>query len=463
MTAQTTPESANRSHPYSAGHGGDNGGAQREDSPELLRWRADILMDEMMLGAVDVTAGQAMDRPREEADVGDSSRTSTPASATWPTSAYSAPPETPPSAPAAPDSSATDASSPATGSSTPEQNAVDEWWRKPFVSEPRQAGGDRPYSAAPRFDSSGWSGGLEASKPAGGEPGAGEPVAPAAGDRDGLLRPPSALRSSTSTAASGAPFSDGNEGRAYSAYGVDAPVPQRATRTNLLPRISEVDATALLREIDEMRTEIGDVVPPTHEWSVRSRHLLDKAESILRHHPERTAEVEYYLNQVRSIRDRVRQTYRWSQIYYRQLRLYLGAWIAFSALALAGALLYRQTLAELYTFFTGAPSNGFAAQSFAFWLAAPLAGALGGSLGALINMRRYRHLDHGFLDRKYSLRGLLLPIMALIAGLIFYAPFALAAHFLTPSGIAAWALALTPALLAFLYGFFQERLYGAPT
>ncbi len=29
-----------------------------DDSPELLRWRADILLDEMMLGAVDVAAGR---------------------------------------------------------------------------------------------------------------------------------------------------------------------------------------------------------------------------------------------------------------------------------------------------------------------------------------------------------------------------------------------------------------------
>jgi len=400
---------------------------------------------------VDVTAGQATGRPYGDA----SAPTSTTASATWPTSSYSASSETPPSTPAAPDSSATDASPPAAGSPAPEQNAVDEWWRKPFASEPRSAGGERPYSAASRFDSSAWSAGAKEGEPTRVE----EPVESTAADPDGRLRPPSALRSAPEMAAVGAFAAGGNDGRAYSAYG--GPAPSR-TRTNLLPRNSEVDATVLLREIDEMRTEIGDFAPPTHEWSVRSRHLLDKAESILRHHPERTAEVEYYLNQVRSIRDRVRQTYQWSQIYYRQLRLYLGAWIAFSVLTLAGTLLYRQALAEAYAFFTGAPSHGFAAQSFAFWLAAPVAGALGGSLGALVNMRRYRRLDHGFLDRKYSLRGLLLPIMALVAGLIIYAPFALAAYFLTPTGIAAWALASTPVVLAFLYGFFQEKLYGAP-
>ena len=127
MTAQTTPDSANRSHPYSAARGGDNGGAQREDSPELLRWRADILMDEMMLGAVDVTAGQATGRPYGDA----SAPTSTTASATWPSSSYSASPETPPSTPAAPDSSATDASPPAAGSPAPEQNAVGDDYSNP--------------------------------------------------------------------------------------------------------------------------------------------------------------------------------------------------------------------------------------------------------------------------------------------------------------------------------------------
>jgi len=292
--------------------------------------------------------------------------------------------------------------------------------------------------------------------------GADKPMESNAGAQDDLLRPPSAVRSVSSAAVSGSPTSGGDGGRAYSAHDGTAFSRQRAARTNLLPRVSEVDATALLREIDEMRAEIGNIISPTHEWSVRSRHLLDKAESILRHNPERTAEVEYYLNQVRSIRDRVRQTYRWSQVYYRQLRLYLSAWLGFSALALAGSLLYRQSVAEAYAFVTGAPTAGFAAQSFAFWLAASAAGALGGSLSALLNMRRYRHLDHGFLDRKYSLRGLLLPIMALVAGLLIYAPFALAAYFLTPVGLSAWILALTPVGLAFLYGFFQEKLYGAP-
>ena len=58
MTASGLPNSANLHQNYPSTSTGENGDAQREDSPELLRWRADILMDEMMLGAVDVTAGR---------------------------------------------------------------------------------------------------------------------------------------------------------------------------------------------------------------------------------------------------------------------------------------------------------------------------------------------------------------------------------------------------------------------
>ena len=458
MTAQSTPDSANRPQPYSAMHGGDNGGAQREDSPELLRWRADILMDEMMLGAVDVTAGQT----EEPSPGGTASYASATSSERWPTSPFSgvAPSDTPSATTFNADSSGSEPSA----SAVPEPRMApdeDEWWRKPFAPEPRPTGDDLPYSAAPRFDSSPWSGQAAPSEPATSDSTEAEPASAKSDLQDGLLRPPSALRSASAASGSTATPSAGDAPGAYASYGGGASRPWQTTRTNLLPRASEGDPVALLREIDELRAEIGDFAPPTHEWSVRSRHLLDKAEYILRHNPEHTAEVEYYLNQVRAIRDRVRQTYHWSQLYYHQLRLYLGAWIGFSALALAGAFFYRQPLAEFYVLLTGAPVDGFGAQQFAFWLAAPLAGALGGSLSALVNMRRYRHLDHGFLDRKYSLRGLLLPIMALVAGLIIYVPFALVAYFLNPTDMVAWALALTPVILAFLYGLFQERLYGA--
>ena len=58
-----TPEeshetSQNRLQQTDSQQSSSDGPISPDDSPELLRWRADILLDEMMLGAVDVAAGR---------------------------------------------------------------------------------------------------------------------------------------------------------------------------------------------------------------------------------------------------------------------------------------------------------------------------------------------------------------------------------------------------------------------
>jgi len=469
MTASGLPDSTNSHQNYPSMSTGGNGDAQREDSPELLRWRADILMDEMMLGAVDVAAGQASQANTPAAGVADAANLA----------------GTEPSHASADHrrgyGDRSDARKSDSGESdSDESDEGGEWWRNPFVAEPVRAGDAQPYSAASNLNLPTWSSFLEreeASSPA--EAAILDEVQPLASDSaapgkpstpeyarpetqmyaDGMLRQPSAMRTVTDERET-----PGETKRApWREHDEYADSARRAKRTNLLPRMSVVESTVLLREIDEMRNEIGSVVPETHEWSVRSRHLLGKAETILRHDPERTAEVEYYLNQVRSILERVRQTYRWSQAYYRQLHFYLRAWIAFAAVVLAGALLYRQRLAEFYTFLFNASADSFWAQNTWVWISVLAAGALGGALGALLNMQRFKQTDHGFLDRKYSLRGLLLPIMAAVVGLIIYAPFALISYFLNPTGIIVLILALLPVALAFAYGFFQESFYGTQT
>jgi hypothetical protein len=224
--------------------------------------------------------------------------------------------------------------------------------------------------------------------------------------------------------------------------------------------MSSVDTEALWREMDEMRTEIDAVMPVQHEWSVRSRHLLDKGETILRQSPDRTAEVEYYLNQVRGILARVRQSYTWSQLYMKRLNIYLWAWIAFATVAASGCFLYREALTGFFTLLTGLPADGFLMQMLPFWFGTMAVGALGGAVGARVNMGRHQSLEHGFFDRKYSLRGLLLPLLAAFAAMILFVPFALLAHFVPVSPLIALSLIGVAAVLAFLFGFFQEALYG---
>ncbi len=282
--------------------------------------------------------------------------------------------------------------------------------------------------------------------------GAGAPDADA-----GLLRPPSAVQPLAQGEAAVAPDqSIVVNGR----QGADPEHGRERKRTNLLPRASDVNTEALWREIDEMRAEIGSVIPENHEWSIRSRHLLDKAETILRQSPDRTAEVEYYLNQVRGIRDSVRQSFEWSQIYVRRLNIYLWSWIGFAGVAALGCFIYREEMTSFFTLLTGMASDSFLMQSLPLWFVTMALGALGGALGARYTMHRHKRLEHGFFDRKYSLRGLLLPILAAFVGMILFVPFGLTAYFAPVSGAIAMTLVLLAMVLAFSYGLFQERLYG---
>ena len=51
---------------------GENGPAELGGNPEMLRWRADVLLDEMMLGGVDLAAGDHRNGDRNSGNNGDS-------------------------------------------------------------------------------------------------------------------------------------------------------------------------------------------------------------------------------------------------------------------------------------------------------------------------------------------------------------------------------------------------------
>ncbi|MCB0046882.1 MAG: hypothetical protein KDD92_15765 [Caldilineaceae bacterium] len=470
MTAESSPHSPeNLPETFSSDQQSDADSAfASTDSPELLRWRADILMDEMMLGSVDgggaaysgdyVPAepdgsangsgnygADVASVPDGEGDFADayaasavfSSQSESPQSAPPPFESFSSEANAP--ARKEPGTTPSAAQQGATSGSRESEPGEDEWWQHPFrTASPAEAQGEPSHSAAGMI--------FPASTPA--------PMPDTEADQsDSLLRPPAAVQ----PAATFSP-AEGSEARESSRIAGKRSRP--GARSNLLPRVSAVDTEALWREIDEMRTEIGAVTPAQHEWNVRSRHLLDKGERILRQSPDRTAEVEYYVKQVRSILERVRQSYGWSRIYMQRLNRYLLLWVAFAAVAAAGLFLYRGALVDFFSLVTGARPDGFVISLLPDWLAVIAVGALGGALGALMGMSRRQALEQGFFDRKYSLRGLLLPILAALAAFFIFIPFGLIAYFMPLSWTIAVSLVVVAALLAFAFGFFQESLYG---
>jgi len=231
-------------------------------------------------------------------------------------------------------------------------------------------------------------------------------------------------------------------------------------RSTLLPRALEVDVDTAAEEILALSSEISASLPVGHEAAERSRHLLNKAQNILQSDPSRTAEVDYYLQQVRRIVQRTRQTHTYSALYHQRLLLYLTAWVALAVTALlARYLLDAELIAFLEDFFWTS-SDALWVQFGPMVIGASFAGALGGALGVLLNMRRHAAQEYGYFDRKYGLRGLLMPLLGAAFGLLLASAWALIGYLLGLDGANFW-IGVIPAFVAFGLGFGQERLYGA--
>jgi hypothetical protein len=231
-------------------------------------------------------------------------------------------------------------------------------------------------------------------------------------------------------------------------------------RSNLLPRVSAADVDALQREIHLLQNEVDHILPVGHESNRRARHWLEKAQSILQTDTMRSAEVEYYLQQVRTIFQRVQQTMAWSNVYRKRLLTYLVAWSILSILVVVAYFLYQGQSGHYVMLLTSLRESHPVTQQASSLFVAFFAGALGGSLGALVNLGLQNARTSGFIDRKFGLRGLILPLMGAIVGLFIYLPIGLLYFVFHLNPTQALWLGCIPALLAFVYGIGQESLYG---
>ncbi|MBX3012935.1 MAG: hypothetical protein KF832_15575 [Caldilineaceae bacterium] len=236
-------------------------------------------------------------------------------------------------------------------------------------------------------------------------------------------------------------------------------VNQSIRRSNLLPRMSTLDPNALQQEMVMLQTELEQALPAGHESRERALHLLQKAYTILHADPSRSAEVDYYLQQVRTIGQRVQETLQGSTLYHGRLRTYLFAWALLSILVIASRYFYQAGLLAVLTGLSGATTS-LLAYNLLTVVTAFFAGALGGAVGAFMNMRQYAQLKQGFFDRKYSLRGLILPLIGGLAGLVLCLFFGLIYLLLRFDPATSWLFGLLPAVLALAFGILQEFIYG---
>ncbi|MEX1021048.1 MAG: hypothetical protein WDZ49_15410 [Litorilinea sp.] len=237
-------------------------------------------------------------------------------------------------------------------------------------------------------------------------------------------------------------------------------VAKSKSRSTLLPRMSSTSVDALHEQMAELHEQITIMLPEGHEYRARALGLLEKANTILENDPMRSAEVEYYLQQGRGIVQRQEHANRLSGLYRERLQLYLGAWLALSLVSLLARYVFQFEFDALLAGTFNLDYSGFVLQNAAALAGSVFAGALGGSIGALLTLMRHSRRPYGFVDRKYGLRGLILPVFGLLAGALIYLPFGLLYSLigLDPSlNVIAASIA---ALCAFAFGFNQESLYG---
>lgn len=258
-----------------------------------------------------------------------------------------------------------------------------------------------------------------------------------------------AARSATSTSTAGYGTQDGGR------RGV-----RKSLRSNLLPRMNVQDSRTIQQEMGLLQSGIESVLPAAHESRVRAQHLLQKAHTILQNDPSRSAEVDYYLQQVRTILQRVQETAHWSNLYRSRLYLYLFGWLALSVIVIMGRYFYTGPMSNWLAWMTASSTNSLLVYNLLTLGAAFFFGALGGGAGALLNMARHAKQDHGFFDRKYGLRGLILPVIGAAIGLflclasgVFYALVGI------DPAASVW-FGLLPALIALALGASQEFFYG---
>ncbi|RIK39765.1 MAG: hypothetical protein DCC55_17075 [Chloroflexi bacterium] len=436
-----------------------NGAAPADADPELLRWRAEILLDEMMLGGVDVAAGEPLNR-----NAWPSQPMPSPASSgsenSWDTAAGA-----PAVAGAYENGHVGGMNGPGVSGLTEREGAsvrAAAFERTQPAQQPEQP------SAAPTpspSDRQSWVASAEeryrklARQQEQDYPPT-TPAEPATNDAGDYLWPEESRTTPPAVEATATMSTPTVRRVANQFAGSVATVASGGKRSNLLPRMSTADVEAVQREIFTLQSEIDVRLPANHESNERARHLLEKALAILQADATRSAEVEYYLQQVRTIFQRVQQTIDWSSIYRNRLLVYLSAWVLLTVIVLTASTLYRSQLENALILYAGLAPEGLALQHGVALIAACFAGALGGAISMLVSLQHQSHLPHGFIDRKFGLRGLLLPLLgAAVGGLIAL----LLSLIYTVIGInpaQSLLAAALPALLAFLFGVGQETLYG---
>jgi hypothetical protein len=117
-------------------------------------------------------------------------------------------------------------------------------------------------------------------------------------------------------------------------------------------------------------------------------------------------------------------------------------------------------LEDAWMWLLGLDYDSWLVMHWATFVGTAFAGSFGGAIGALYTMQSHARSEHSFFDRKYGLRGLILPFMGLLVGAAGYLVFGLLFALIGIDPSQNLTVAIIPTMVAFAFGFSQESIYG---
>lgn len=227
---------------------------------------------------------------------------------------------------------------------------------------------------------------------------------------------------------------------------------------NLSPTsISVQEAEKLEAEIGVLSEEVKQAMASRREMTGHALALLREARTIVMTQPERIGRADYNVRQVRTLLERAKENRRRASIYGTQLLVYLSLWLMVCVGGTVALFLYRVEVEQFVAGLAG-PRSRLIVHTVPF-LWTTLAGGIGGVVGAIIALSSHIRAGQDF-DRQYVVRYLIQPVMGVVLGVFIYFLFVLLFNLLGADLAGNWLVALLPGVVALPAGLWQELVYG---
>ncbi len=246
---------------------------------------------------------------------------------------------------------------------------------------------------------------------------------------------------------------------------LEIPEPETPTptlsREEIVLRISEEHFKELEKEIGQLYDAVPRALASHKEAADEALTTLHEARALLWGAPERLVDVEYRVNQVKTLIERHKLSAKWAAVYGRRLFIYETVWLFVLLGAFVGVQLGQKSLLAWVGTLVGSGADTTFTGVLVPFLNSLIWGGIGGVVGALYSLWWHVSQLQDF-DKRYNMWYLVQPIMGIVLGGIVYLIIAtgfLALQGSLPSAETARGVQMFPSLVAVLGGFRQKFVY----